>query len=295
MSGPSLLWIDWRPYRGPTGRETAVRFLVLFLVASYFLGMFSSGGVDRFLAEEFTMTAILRGGVPDEEGAGIAGKVGALPHVREAVYRNPDEAWEEFLESYPGLESLRGGGRNPLPGYVDVRLRPGGLSEEGIEKVRSSLEPLPQVEKILSGGTLMPRLLRMKRWANALLWAGFALACAVFLAVLGMQERARAQRLLPDVSFLVERGVSGGRIVVRRAAGAAVVGAVLALLAVGASVGALHFVTDAFPFLRAAVGPVRELFDSRIASPVWPFLLSAAALQGIASLLAGSAAFPKGK
>jgi hypothetical protein len=134
----------------------------------------------------------------------------------------------------------------------------------------------------------------MKRWANGALWAGFVLVCAVFLAVLGMQERARAQRILPDASFLAGRGVPGGRIAVRRAAGAAAAGAVLALLAIGAAAGALYGMADAFPFVRSVVGPPEDLFPSRVALSATLFFLSAAGLQGLASLAAGKAAFPSG-
>ncbi|HEU5361482.1 MAG TPA: permease-like cell division protein FtsX [Candidatus Deferrimicrobiaceae bacterium] len=277
------------------GRETAGRFLLAFLVASYFLAMLLSGGVDRFLSEQYTMTAILRVGVPDEEGTGIEGKVVALSPVREAKYRNPEEAWKEFLLTYPGLESLRGMGKNPLPGYVEIRLRPKSVSEEGIDEVRSALEPLPQVEKVLSGGAAMPRLLRMKRWANVLLWIGFALMCAVFLVILSMQEKSRAARLFPEVSFLADRGVPEGRIAAKRTAGAFVTGGVLILLATACSGGALYFLSLRFRLLRVGVGPAQELLDARFALPVVLFLLSATVVQGLLSLAGWRSAFSKGR
>jgi hypothetical protein len=295
MSGPSLWWIDWSLHGKPMRRETVGRFLLCFFVASYFLAMFLSGGVDRFLSAQYTMTVILRGGVPDEEGEGIRGKVAALPLVREANYRNAEQAWKEFLAAYPGLESIRDAGKNPLPGYVEIRLRPGGMSEEGIAGVRNALEPLPQVEKILSGGDVMASLLRMKRWANAVLWGGFALVCVVFAIVLGMQEKVRAARLVPDVSFLADRGVPGGRIAVRRTAGAFVAGGLLAFLAAGASCAAIFFLSGRFSFLRVAVGPAQELPDARFALPAALFLLSAAILQALASVAGWRAAFPKGR
>ena len=295
MSRPSLLWIDWGFHGRSMGRETAGRFLVALFVASYFLAMLLSGGVDRFLSEQYTMTAILRIGVPDEEGAGIEGKVTALPPVKEARYRNPEEAWKEILDTYPGLESLRSTGKNPLPGYVEIRLRPGNVSEEGIEVVRSALEPFPQVEKVLSGGAVIPRLLRMKRWANVLLWTGFALSCGVFLVILSMQEKARAARIVPEVSFLVDRGVPKGRIVARRTAGAFVTGGGLALLATVSSFGVLFVLSDRFPLLRVVVGPAQELLDSKFALPLVLFLFFAAVLQGLVSYAGWHAAAPQGR
>jgi FtsX extracellular domain len=295
VSGPSLWWIDWSLHGGSMRKEAAGRFLLCFLAALYFMTMLLSGGVNRFLSGQFTITAMMHIGVPDEEGMGIAAKAAVLAPVREAHYRTPDEAWEEFLAAYPGLETLRSGGENPLPGYVEIGLRPERMSEEGIAEVRSALAPLSQVEKILSGGDVMPGLLRMKRWANALLWSGFALVCLAFLAILAMQERARAARLLPDVSFLAERGIPGSRIAVKRAAGAFLAGAAVAVLATGASFLALLIASDRFSPVRTVVGSAEELLDVRFLPAVFVFLLSASIFPGLASLSGWRAAYPKGR
>lgn len=295
MSAPSLWRIDWSLHGGPMRRETAGRFLLCLLTALYFLAMLLSGGVNRFLSEQYTISAILHVGVPDDEGTGIAGKTAALPPVREAQYRDPERAWAEFVAAYPGLESLRGDGKTPLPGYVEVRLRPGWMSAEGIAEVRSALEPVSQVDKILTGGDVMQSLLRMKRWANALLWSGFALVCVVFLAILVMQEKARATRLRPEVSFLAGRGVPEGRIASMRTAGAVVAGGFVALLATGLACAALFLAARHLPFVRLAVGTAEELVAPNILLPACLFLLGAAMLQGLASLLGWRATFPKGR
>lgn len=293
MSSPSLWWIDWSLHGGSMRKEAALRFLLLVLAATYFLAMLLSGGVDRFLSDRYTMTAVMRIGVPDEEGTGIAAKIAELPSVRDARYRTPEDAWEEFLEAYPGLESLRDVAENPLPGYVEIRLRPGWISEQGIADVRSALEPVSQVEKVLSGGDAMPALLRMKRWANALLWSGFALLCMLCLVILWMQERTRAARLVPDVSFLVDRGVPGQRISVRRAAGAFAAGAINTLLATLVSFCALFLASGNFPLFRSLVGQAQDLLDARGILFVCLFLLSATILQGFLSLIGWRAAFTK--
>jgi hypothetical protein len=276
-------------------RETAGRFLLCFLAASYFLAMLLSGGVNRFLSEQYTMTAILRFGVPDEEGVGIAGKVALLPSVRDAKYRTPEDAWKEFLTAYPGLDSIRQGENPPLPGYVEVSLRPERMSEKGIADVMSALEPLAQVEKILSGGDAMPSLLRLKDRANIVLWSGFGLVCVVALVILAMQEKAGAARLLPDVSFLVDRGTPGDRIGARRAVGASITGGGVAFIAVASSFLFLYFASARFSFVRIVVGRAQELLDGSFAVPVCLFLLSAAIFQGLTSFAGWRAAFPKGK
>src|SRR4030066_333033 len=146
----------------------------------------------------------------------VAGGEGKPPRFRGPLFlvpggRSGDRSKRRpFRPSAAGRAGRPDGRKVPLRGYGEIRLGPGGMSEEGIAQVRSALEPLPQVEKILSGGEIMPRLLRMKWWANILLWSGFALVCIVVGVFLFLQEKARAARLLPDVSFLADRGVPGG-------------------------------------------------------------------------------------
>jgi hypothetical protein len=290
MSGSSLAWIDWRLAGRSMRREAAARFAAFFVLALCFLVLLFSGGTNRFLSTQWTVTAVLRAGVADEEGEGIAGKVSGLAPVRSAAYRTPEEAWEEFSTRYPGLGSLRAAGENPLPGYVEIRLRHDRLSQAGIDEVESALEPLPQVERLLSGGDAMPRLLRMKRWANAILWGGLGFLCALFLLQFLLQERGKAAALAPDFAFLEERGVPGRRIAASRAAGTAATAALLSVTATGAAAVALHLLSIRFGAVRAAVGSAEEFVDHGYLLPLALFLFLSAALPGAASLAGWRAA-----
>ncbi|NNG48001.1 MAG: hypothetical protein HKM86_12940, partial [Deltaproteobacteria bacterium] len=124
---------------------------------------------------------------------------------------------------------------------------------------------------------------------------GFALVCAVFLVILAMQEKTRAARLVPDVSFLVDRGVPGDQIAARRTAGAFVAGGIVALVATLVSCAALFFVSGLFSFVRAVVGQAQDLLAPRLILPIFLFLLSATIFQGLASLAGWRAAFPREK
>lgn len=290
MSGSSLLWIDWRLAGTRMRREAAARFTIFFFLALCFLVLLFSGGTNRFLSTQWTVTAVLRAGVADEEGEGIAGKVGALAPVRSAAYRTPEQAWEEFSAQYPGLGSLRAGGGNPLPGYVEIRLRQDRLTQAGIDEVESALRPLPQVDRLLSGGDAMPRLFRIKRWVNASLWGGLGLLCAIFFLQFVVQERAKAAALAPDFAFLEERGVPGGRIAASRAAGTAATAALLSVCAAGAAAAALHLLSLRFGAVRAAVGSAEELVDPGYLLPLALFPILSSALTGAASLAGWRAA-----
>ena len=148
---PSLLWIDWRLSRGSLVRETIGRFLFFSLLGFAFLSLLLSGGVSRFLAGRYAITAVLRAEVPSAEAEGLARKVAALSPVRSATYRDPDAAWKEFLRAYPGMESLRGAGGNPMPGYIEIRIRPDRLTGADVELVASTLRSVPLVEQVLAG------------------------------------------------------------------------------------------------------------------------------------------------
>jgi hypothetical protein len=290
MTGLSLCWIDWKLAPRAMVREAAGRFCLLFLVASFLLSMLLSGGVNRFLSEQWTVTAILRLSVPPAEGQGIAGKAAGLPGVRSAVYKDPESSWKEFLAAYPGLSALQGAGGNPLPGYVEIRMLPGRFTEEDIRAVEAVLRPLPQVERILSGGEALPRMLRVGGWVNAFFWSGFALLCAVSFLIFLLQEKARSSFLSADIVFLGERGIPARSVVVSRAAGALLSGLVLSLAAMATAVLLLFFLETRLPLLGRVIGPAGECLTSPVLFPSVLFLFAAALVSGAASLLGWRAA-----
>ncbi len=295
MSVASSWWIDWKLSPGALGRQTAWRLVLFLLLGAWFLALVLSGGVDRFLSGQWTITAVLRFSVPEAEGRGIAGKVSGLPAVASALYRSPEDAWKEFTAAFPGLESLRAAGGNPLPGYVEIRLRPDRLSEKAVASVEAALRPIPQVEELLTGGKWAPRLLRLKRWVNAAFWAGFGLLGAAFFGIFIVQEKARAVLHAADFAFLAERGASSRGVALRRAAAASLCGGGLALVSIGAAAGAFLLLDARSPLFRAVVGPpLGNLAPDAILLLV-AFVLSAALLSGAASLIGWRAALPPGK
>ena len=290
MSVPSSWWIDWRLSTGAMAREAAWRLALFLVLGALFAALLLSGGVDRYLSGQWPITAVLRLSVAEAEGRGIAAKVSRLPAVDSALYKSPEDAWKEFAAAYPGLESLRAAGGNPLPGYVEIRLRPDRLDEEGVASVETALRPLPQVEDLLTGGKRASRLLRLKRLVNAALWAGFGLFGAAFLAIFVVQEKARAVRHAPDFAFLAERGASSRGAALRRAGAASLCGGLFALVSLGAAVGVFILLDARFSLFRPVIGPPLEILAPDALILLGAFVLSAAFLSGAASLVGWRAA-----
>ncbi|MBP2677770.1 MAG: FtsX extracellular domain [Deltaproteobacteria bacterium] len=289
---PSLWWIDWRLSRGPLVRETIGRFLFFCLLGFVLLSLLLSGGVSRILASRYAITAVLHAEVPSAEAEGLARKAAALPPVRSATYRDPEAAWKEFLRAYPGLGPLRGAGENPLPGYIEIRIRPDRLTGEDIDLVASALRSVPLVEHVLAGEEWLPRLLRAGRLASWVGWGIFAVFLAGFFLVGRLQERARAIALESDFAFLAERGVPAGRLAVLRAAGAAISGFLLAAAGTATGGGALFLILRRFPFLEGGIGPPSDLLLPRTVAAAALFCCCAALLSAAASLLGWRVARP---
>ncbi|HSQ14847.1 MAG TPA: permease-like cell division protein FtsX [Candidatus Binatia bacterium] len=291
MSGrPSLWWIDWRLSRGSLVRESIGRFLFFCFLGFAFLSLLLSGGANRFLAERYAVTAVLRTEVPPAEAAGLAQKVAALPPVRSAAYRDPEAAWKEFLRAYPGLDPLRGAGGNPMPGYIEVRFRPDRLTGADVDLVTSALRSVPLVEQVLAGEEWLPRMLRAGRLASRVGWGIFGAFLAGFFLLVRLQERARSVALAGDFAFLAERGVSAGRLAFLRAAAAAVSGFLLAAAGTAAGGGALFLALRAFPFLEGGICPPSDLLLPRTLAATVLFSCGAALLSAAASLLGSRAA-----
>ncbi|MGB7630966.1 MAG: permease-like cell division protein FtsX, partial [Candidatus Deferrimicrobium sp.] len=256
---PSLLWVDWRLSRGLLVRESIGRFLYFCLLGFGLLSLLLSGGASRFLAGRYAVTAVLRAEVPSAEAEGLARKAAALSPVRSAAYRDPETAWKEFLRAYPGLDSLRGAGGNPIPGYIEIRIRPDRLAAADVALVVSALRSVSQVEQVLAGEEWFPRLLRAGELALWACWGLFGVFFAGFFVVCRLQERARAVALAADFAFLSERGVPAGRLAFLRAAAAAVSGFLLAAAGMAAGGGVLFASLRKFPFLEGVIGPPTDL------------------------------------
>lgn len=283
MTARSPWWIDWSLARRALLRELPGRAALFLVMAFLYVALVLSWGVGRFLAAQWPVSAILARDVSDEEGLRIAGQLARLPAVESAVYRDAEFAWKEFLAAYPGLEVLREAGGNPLSGYIEIRMRPERLTERDVSAVAGRLAPLPQVERVLSGGEALPRVLRLKTWVNGALCAALGLFAAAVFWVMALQERARVLSLRPDVAFLVDRGISAASIGRRRAAAAALAGGVLGVMDLAAAAGLLYLLRTVHPAVATAVGGIEELGRP-------PAVLFAAAFPAAAALLGGAAA-----
>jgi hypothetical protein len=210
--------------------------------------------------------------------------------VGSAAYRDPEAAWKEFLRAYPGLDPLRGAGGNPMPGYIEIRIRPDRLTGPDVDLVASALRSVSHVEQVLAGEEWLPRLLRAGRLASGVCWGIFGAFLAGFFLVGRLQERARAVALAGDFAFLAERGVPAGRLAFLRAAAAAVSGFLLAAAGTAAGGGALFLSLRKFPFLEGVIGPPSDLLLPRTVAAVVLFSCGAALLSAAASLLGWRAA-----
>jgi len=281
----SLVWIDWRLAPGSVLRDSLWRLFFLALAAFALLVLLLSGGADRFLASRYAINAVLRTPLAAGEGEGLARKVAGLPPVRAAVYKDPEASWKEFLLAYPGLDSLRSGAGNPLPGYIEVRLRPDRFTAADIDQVTSALRNVSSVERVLAGEEQLPRIFRLKRWAAVLAWGVFGSFAGLFSLLVFLQERIRGISLAGDFAFLAERGVPTGRMAASRAAGAALSAILLASAGAVLSAAALRYLLLRYTALEHLVGPPAELLSPRILAAGAGFLLSAALLASVSSLI----------
>lgn len=286
----SMAWIDWRFAGRITALQSLVRFVFLCLMAFAFLALQLSGGIARFLSSQYVVTAMLRESASPEAAEGLARKIEGLPAVRSAEYRDPASAWKEFLLAYPGIESIPGAGRNPVPGYIEIRIRPERFSAPDVETVLTALEPVDLVEKVLAGEDSLPRLFRIRQAFAAAAWGMFAAFAVLLFAVCRLQEQLRSLALKGDIGFLLERGIAERRMTASRAAGAAAWGIVLGAVATAAAAAALHFLLRRYPSLESGIGAPEQLFSAPIASAAGVFLLCAALLFAVASLLGWLAA-----
>ncbi len=291
----SLLWIDWRLAGASVGRQSMARAAFLCVLAAVLLVLLLSDGIGRVLSSRYAITAVLRDSVSAEDAQGLARKAAGLPPVASAAYRDSAEAWKEFLKAYPGLESLPDLGGNPLPGYIQIRIRKDRFTASDLDLVVSALRPLPAVERVLTGEDALAGLLRADRYAALLFWAAFGAFAAAFSMVCVLQEQVRGLSSGGGFRYLLEQGVPGRQLALSRAAGAAIWNLLLAACATGAAGGALSLFLGRFAVLRTVIGPPEDLLTQPVATGAIVFIVCVAFVAAVASLLGWRAVGASGK
>jgi hypothetical protein len=288
----SLVWIDWRLGGRSIAWQSLGRFVLLCLLSFAFLVLHLSGGASRFLSSQYVITAVLRESVSPEDAEGLARKIAGLPAVRSAAYRDPAAAWKEFLLAFPGVESLPNAGGNPLPGYIEVRIRHDRFTASGVGSVISALRPVSSVDRVLAGEDSLSRVLQVDRYSAVLAWGVFALFLSLYFVICRLQDRMRSSDLAGDIGFLLERGISERRLAASRAAGAAISGFLLAAAAVCAAAAGLHILIRRYPLVEKVVGATDDLTASSTAAAAAAFILCVALLAAASNLFGWMAARP---
>ena len=281
----SLFWIDWRLAGRMTALQSSGRFALLFVMASFCLLLLLSAGAARYITSNYIITALLKESVSGEEAIGLANQIAVLPPVRGAEYRDPAASWKEFIRAYPGVESISGVEGNPLPGYIEIRMRHDWFTHADIRTVTSALKPIEQIDKVLAGEESLREVFRIEQALNTFLLGGFALLVVLFFVICRLQERIRCAALAGDFEFLRDRGLTERKIAGFRAVGAAALGGSLSAAAVGLAVVVFNLLIGKYPLLVNVVGPREELFSAPTAIAAGVFVLFAVVLFVGASLL----------
>ena len=159
------------------------------------------------------------------------------------------------------------------------------FTQTNIRTVTSALKPLEQVDKVLAGEEFLREALKVEQVLNVFFLGGFALLVVLFFVICRLQERIRCAALAGDFEFLRGRGMTERRIACSRAVGAAVLGGLLAVAAVGMAALFLNLLIGRYPLLVNVVGPREELLSAPTATAAGVFVLIAAVLFVGASLL----------
>jgi cell division transport system permease protein len=215
----------------------------LLLLGMFLLVVGNMRGVIERFGNELRVVAYLHDGA--EPGAVEAARAGAraLPGVSEVEYVSPQAALAR-LRADLGAEAgiLDGLERNPLPGSLEVEVRPEDRGPERVAELAAALAALPEVDNVRYGAEWVEgyaRVLRAIEWGGGVLALfllfvlGAIVAGTVQLAIHAREEEIEILRLVGAAGwyvrlpFYLEGAVQGAV-----AAGVAVV-LLWALLALG--------------------------------------------------------------
>jgi len=227
------LWIAWilvrNAWRGVRASPvTSVVAVATIAVALVLVGAFAllvtnmQGLLERF-GEELQVVAYLSPDLDDGAFRELATRVSTLEGVERVELVSREEALDRFRRSLGG-ELLEGLDRNPLPASLEISLRPGRRTPEGIASLVDAVAALPGVEDLAHGQDWVEgyaravALVRSAALALGIVLAGAALlivANTIRLAVyareeeLGILSLVGASRTFVRVPFLLEGSLQG--------------------------------------------------------------------------------------
>lgn len=123
--------------------------LVLLMLGLTALVWIGADTETHRLKERLELTVILNDSVPSDAEHMLVREISAQPYAKDVTLVTSRQALDEWTaETGENLEELFG--VNPLASEISFRLRSGYASPENIDKIKTSLERVPQVREVAS-------------------------------------------------------------------------------------------------------------------------------------------------
>jgi cell division transport system permease protein len=123
----------------------------LVLAGGFGLLVANMGDLLARFGEELQVVAYLEEGLDGDELRSLAASVSTVEGVESAKIVSKAKALARFRETLGGAELLEGLAENPLPASLEVSLRPGDRTPEGVAVVVASLSGLPGIAELAHG------------------------------------------------------------------------------------------------------------------------------------------------
>lgn len=157
-----------REHRATVLMSLAAVGFTLLLLASYLLLLTNLQAAGERLGRELQIMLYLDKGLSNQERARIQEAVEAREEVEGVEYCSPKEALRSLKDAMgEAAHVLDGLPENPLPGSLEVRLKPRHRNLESIEQVSGKLSKLEGVTDVEYGGGWVKRFfafVRVLRW-----------------------------------------------------------------------------------------------------------------------------------
>jgi len=198
-----------------TGLSAAMVGLALYVVGLFGLAAFNLGLALSSIEERVEVVVYLRDDVRQSEIDLALGELSEMPDVARVRYVSKRDALEQAQQDLPEFSELFGAADvNPLPQSLEVELRPGSRTREGVERVASGAGKYPFVEDVRYGREWVDKLFTLRRIgavsALVLGAAFFAIAALIIgtalrIAIFARREEIYVMRLVGATNGFIRR------------------------------------------------------------------------------------------
>jgi hypothetical protein len=242
--------LEWRLASGKKFRALLVKFPMILFLVTLFLLIYFPGGLDGYLSYVWRVTVFLDKGVSPKVGSIYAERLERLRFIEKASYIPEEDVWKDFLSFSGGKGKIDKIIKNPLPSYIEVRLRKDHLDGDTLKKLITIVKKESITRDVIYGGDGFHRMVRAKKYLKGFLILLMLLSGGVIFVLFYHVDTIILLSVEGGLRFIGKHGFGRYSSMSGRIGGSIIEGFLSGTIAVGILLSLSYILFESYPIMR---------------------------------------------